>query len=143
MGGASAWHLGTHHAGQWCAMSPGAGFCETAIYAGVFGAGKEPPPWWEQSLFHYTNATDYAANLANNPLRAYSGEIDPQRARADMMEKICATEGVKRERLIGPQTAHKYEPGAKQQLAKWLDEKIAAGTPELAVAEEVMRAAAL
>ena len=108
MGGASTWHLGTHHAGQWCAMSPGAGFCETAIYAKVFDDKKEPPPWWEQSLYHYTNATDYAANLANNPLMAYSGEIDPQRASADMMEKICATEGVKMERLIGPQTAHKY-----------------------------------
>ncbi len=131
MGGASAWHLGTHHAGKWCAMSPGAGFCETAIYAKVFSDKSEPPPWWEQSLFHYTNAADYAANLANNPLMAYSGEIDPQRASADMMEKICATEGVKMERLIGPQTAHKYEPGAKQQLAKWLDEKIAAGTPAM------------
>ena len=131
MGGASAWHLGTHHAGQWCAMSPGAGFCETAIYAKVFNDKSEPPPWWEQSLFHYTNATDYAANLANNPLMAYSGEIDPQRASADMMEKICATEGVKMERLIGPQTAHKYEPGARAQLAKWLDEKIAAGTPAM------------
>ena len=103
----------------------------TAIYAKVFDDKKEPPPWWEQSLFHYTNATDYAANLANNPLMAYSGEIDPQRASADMMEKVCATEGVKMERLIGPQTAHKYEPGAKQQLAKWLDEKIAAGTPAM------------
>ena len=131
MGGASTWHLGTHHAGQWCAMSPGAGFCETAIYAKVFDDKKEPPPWWEQSLYHYTNATDYAANLANNPLMAYSGEIDPQRASADMMEKICATEGVKMERLIGPQTAHKYEPGAKKQLAAWLDEKIAAGTPAM------------
>ena len=131
MGGASTWHLGTHHAGQWCAMSPGAGFCETAIYAKVFDDKKEPPPWWEQALFHYTNATDYAANLANNPLMAYSGEIDPQRASADMMEKICATEGVKMERLIGPQTAHKYEPGAKKQLAAWLDEKIAAGTPAM------------
>ncbi len=131
MGGASAWHLATHHAGQWCAMSPGAGFCETAIYAKVFDGKGESPTWWEQALFHYTNATDYAANLANNPLMAYSGEIDPQRASADMMEKICATEGVKMERLIGPQTAHKYEPGAKKQLAAWLDERIAAGTPAM------------
>ena len=131
MGGASAWHLAAHHTGQWCAMSPGAGFCETAIYAKVFNDKSEPPPWWEQSLFHYTNATDYAANLANNPLMAYSGEIDPQRASADMMEKICATEGVKMERLIGPNTKHAYEPGAKKELAKWLDEKIAAGTPAM------------
>ena len=32
MGGASAWHLATHHAGLWCSASPGAGFAETAIY---------------------------------------------------------------------------------------------------------------
>src|SRR6185369_2651675 len=30
MGGASCWHLATHHAGLWAAASPGAGFAETA-----------------------------------------------------------------------------------------------------------------
>jgi pimeloyl-ACP methyl ester carboxylesterase len=131
MGGASTWHMATHHAGSWCAMSPGAGFCETAKYAGVFGAGKEPPPWWEQMLYRQYDATDYVRNLFNNPLMAYSGEIDPQRASADTMEKVCGEEGVKMERLIGPQTAHKYEPGAKKDLSKWLDQKIAAGTPAM------------
>ena len=31
MGGASAWHLATHHVGLWCGASPGAGFAETAL----------------------------------------------------------------------------------------------------------------
>jgi acetyl esterase/lipase len=42
MGGASVWHIATHHAGKWVAASPGAGFAETAIYAGVFKEGKAP-----------------------------------------------------------------------------------------------------
>jgi hypothetical protein len=41
---------------------------------------------------------------------AYSGEIDPQKASADLMEKTLAAEGMKLDRLIGPQTGHKYEP---------------------------------
>ena len=131
MGGASAWHLGAHHAGLWCAISPGAGFAESEIYAGVFSAKKEPPPWWEQMLFRQYNATDSAANLANSPVMAYSGELDKQIQSSDIMEKACTAEGVKMERLIGPKTEHKYEAGAKRDLAKWLDEKIAAGMPPM------------
>ncbi len=127
MGGASTWHLATHHSGTWCAASPGAGFAETPIYAKVFAEGKEPPPWWEQQLYHWYNATDYAANLFNCPTIAYSGEIDPQKQSADMMEKACAAEGLKLERIIGPNTAHKYEPGAKQQLAEKIDALAAKG----------------
>ena len=131
MGGASAWHLGAHYAGRWCAISPGAGFAESEIYAGVFSPKKEPPPWWEQTLFRQYNATDSAANLANTPVMAYSGELDKQKQAADIMEKACTAEGVKMEKLIGPKTEHKYEAGAKRDLAKWLDEKIAAGTPAM------------
>ncbi|HYF00972.1 MAG TPA: hypothetical protein VEJ18_18765, partial [Planctomycetota bacterium] len=36
MGGASAWHLGVHHAGLWAAVAPGAGFAETPVYARMF-----------------------------------------------------------------------------------------------------------
>jgi dienelactone hydrolase len=131
MGGASTWHLATHHAGMWCAMSPGAGFAETEIYADVFNPEKEMPPWWEQVLYRLYDATDYVANLSNNPLLAYSGEIDPQKKSADMMAAAAEKEGVKIERIIGPNTGHKYEPGARQQVAKWLDEQIAKGTPAM------------
>ena len=131
MGGASTWHLATHHAGMWCAMSPGAGFAETEIYADVFNPKKETPTWWEQTLYHLYDATDYVSNLSNNPLLAYSGEIDPQKKSADMMAAMAEKEGVKIERIIGPNTGHKYEPGAKQQVAKCLDEQIAKGTPTM------------
>lgn len=127
MGGASVWHLATHHAGMWAVASPGAGFAETATYAKVFAEGKEPPPWWEQVLWRCYNATDYAANLANTSLVAYSGEIDPQKQSADIMEKAMAGEGLKMERFVGPNTAHKYEPETKKQLAARFDELVAKG----------------
>ena len=56
MGGASAWHLGAHHAGKWCAISPGAGFADSEIYTKMFDGKKDAPPWWEQMLFRQTNA---------------------------------------------------------------------------------------
>ena len=127
MGGAAAWHFATHHAGLWAAASSGAGFAETAVYAKVFAEGKEPPPWWEQVLWRCYDATAYAGNLANTSLIAYSGELDPQKQSADIMEKAMAGEGLKLERFIGPNTAHKYEPETKKQIAARLDELIAKG----------------
>lgn len=131
MGGASVWHLAAHHASLWVAATPGAGFAETAVYTKAFAPDKDAPPWWEQMLWHLYDATDYAANLADTTLVAYSGEIDPQKQSADIMEKAAATEGVKIERIIGPNTAHKYEPGAKKELAHRLDELAAKGRDEV------------
>ncbi len=130
MGGASVWHLGAHYAWMWAAASPGAGFCETAIYTKAFAEGKEPPPWWEQTLWHLYDATDYVANLQNTAMIAYSGEIDPQRQSADLMEKAAAEAGFQLERIIGPNTGHKYEPGAKKVLDRRLEEEAAKGRPE-------------
>jgi hypothetical protein len=110
MGGASTWHLAVHHPSFWCAASPGAGFADTALYTHAFAPGKEPPTWWEQKLWRWYDATSYAGNLFNCPTIAYSGEIDPQKASADLMEQMMAAQNLKLERLIGPQTGHKYEP---------------------------------
>lgn len=131
MGGASAWHFAAHHSGLWCAASPGAGFAETAIYAGIFKEGKTPPPWWEQMLYRWYDATIYAGNLANVPVLAYSGELDPQKASADLMEKTLAAEGMKLDRLIGPKTGHKYEPGTKKELEAWLAARFSEGRKAL------------
>jgi len=127
MGGATAWHMGAHHAGLWAAASAGAGFAETAVYAKVFDPKKEVPPWWEQVLWRYYDAVDYAANLGNVPMVAYNGEIDPQRQSADMMDNAMTAEGLKLERLIGPNTAHKYEPETKKELSKRIDALVAKG----------------
>ncbi len=127
MGGASVWHLAVHHSGLWSSASPGAGFAETAIYTKALAPGKEPPPWWEQKLWHWYNATDVAGNLFNCPTIAYSGEIDPQKQSADLMEAAMAKEGLKLERFIGPQTAHKYEPATKEKLTARLEQIAAQG----------------
>ena len=65
MGGASAWHIGTHFAGLWAAVAPGAGFAESEQYLKLKLTGDSAPPWWEQKLFHLYDVTDYAANLYN------------------------------------------------------------------------------
>ena len=127
MGGASAWHLAAHHPGIWAVASAGAGFAETAIYAKVFDEKKEAPPIWEQMLWRLYDATAYAANFFNLPMIAYSGEVDPQKQSADIMEKTMAEEGLKLERLIGPHTAHKYEPETKKELSRRIDACIAKG----------------
>ncbi len=129
MGGASCWHLSTHYAGLWAAASPGAGFAETAIYAKVFAPGREAPPWWEQKLWHWYDATDDAANLFNTRLIAYSGGDDPQKQSADIMETAAAAEGLRLERLIGPNTGHKYEPATKKELDRRLLEQAVRGKP--------------
>ncbi|MBI2950272.1 MAG: prolyl oligopeptidase family serine peptidase [Verrucomicrobia bacterium] len=127
MGGASAWHMAAHHPGVWAVTSAGAGFAETAIYAKVFDQKKEAPPLWERTLWRLYDATACAANLANVPMIAYSGEIDPQKQSADIMEKAMAEEGLKLERLVGPNTAHKYEPETKKELSRRIDAAIAKG----------------
>ena len=120
MGGASTWHLATHHPGLWSSASPGAGFAEVANYQRAYLA-KEPPTWWEQKLWNWYSATTYAGNLFNVPTIAYSGELDPQKASADLMEQAMAAEGLKLERLIGPKTEHKYEPATKKELIARLE----------------------
>ncbi len=116
MGGAAAWHLGTHFAGMWAAVAPGAGFAETAEYNRIFAAGKTPPPWWEQVLYRWYDATLYAANLANTTTVAYSGELDGQKQAADIMLRFAEKEGLTFPYIIGPQTAHKYHPDAKPKI---------------------------
>ena len=121
MGGASTWHLATHHAGLWAAAAPGAGFAETAAYAKVFAPGKEPPTAWEQKLWGWYDATAYAQNLSHCPTIAYSGEIDPQKQAADVMAAALAQEGLTLPHLIGPGTAHKYHPEVRQDLTARLE----------------------
>ncbi len=121
MGGASAWDMGTHHAGMFAAVQPGAGFSETIEYLKLKLTGDATPPWWEQKLFHLYDATDYAVNLSNTSTVAYNGEIDPQKQAADKMEQAMAQEGLRMIRVVGPQTAHKYHPDSKIEIAGMLD----------------------
>jgi len=135
MGGGSAWHLATHHSGLWAVASPGAGFAETPIFTKASAPGKEVRPDWEQLLWRQYEGTGIAGNLANVPTLAYAGELDGQKEASDLMEAALAREGLKLERFIGPQTAHKYHPETKDALTRRLEELLARGRP--AVPSEV------
>ncbi len=116
MGGASTWHIAAHHAGEWAAAAPGAGFAETKEYKPGL-----PFTWWEEKLLHLTNATDYTLNLAQLPIVAYNGEIDPQGQSSDIMARYMAEDGMTLTRVIGPQTAHKYHPDSKVEISRLID----------------------
>ena len=128
MGGAAAWQFATHYTDLWAAASPGAGFSESQEFLHLAKTGElGKMPWYEKTLWHWYDCTDYAANLFNLPTIAYAGEIDPQKQASDMMEKAMAAEGLKLDRVIGPKTAHSYEKGARAELMKRLDEVLAKG----------------
>jgi pimeloyl-ACP methyl ester carboxylesterase len=128
MGGASTWQFGTHHAGLWAAVAPGAGFAETAEFFKVFAPGKTPPPWYEQVLWRWYDSTLYAANLSNTTVIAYSGELDAQKQAADIMTRYMKEEGLTLTHLIGPGVPHKYEPGTKPKIEELVTAAAAKGT---------------
>ena len=120
MGGAATWHMATHHAGLWAVAAPGAGFVDTAVFQKIFEKGP-PPTWYEVKLWHLYDSKDYAGNLFNCGVVAYSGEIDGQKQAADLMAKAMAAEGLELVHIIGPKTGHKYEPKAKEEVAQRVD----------------------
>ena len=86
MGGASVWQFGTHFAGKWAAINPGAGFGDTKEFMKLGTTPDKPlPPEWEQTLWKWYDSKDYVSNLANTTTVAYSGEVDGQKEAADLM----------------------------------------------------------
>ena len=126
MGGASAWSYTVHFADRWVAAAPGAGFAETEVFLRG-GLARQPQNAVQQTLWHMYDSTDYAANTFNVPIVAYSGEIDAQKQAADAMAAAMLEEGLKLEHIIGPNTGHSYEPGARQRLQDRLDQLAANG----------------
>ncbi len=118
MGGAATWHIGAHHAGQWAAIAPGAGFAEIAEYQKL-----KPSDFtdWERKLWQLYDATGYALNFFNTPLLAYSGEIDRQKQAADIMARHLSKEGMELAHVIGPKTEHRYHPDSKMEIEQKLD----------------------
>jgi hypothetical protein len=72
-------------------------------------------------LWHWYDSTDYAANLFNCPVIAYSGENDRQKQAADKMAAAMKNEGMKLVHLIGPRTGHRYEPKTREELNRRID----------------------
>lgn len=114
MGGAGVWHLGAHYPDRWAAMSPGAGFVDVRRYQGL--SDDDLPAWYEQALWGVYDVPDYARNLLNLPLVAYSGELDKQKQAADLMEAALLQEGLVMTHIVGPGVAHKYEPKAFSEV---------------------------
>ena len=127
MGGGSAWHLATHYPSLWAVASPGAGFAETPIFTKADAPNKEPRPWWERMLWTQYEATGIAGNLLNLPTLGYAGELDGQKEASDLMDAAMKKEGLRLERFIGPQTAHKYHDATKAVLTQRLEELLAKG----------------
>jgi hypothetical protein len=127
MGGAGCWHLAAHHAGWWAAAAPGAGFSETSEFLRLFQKEKLDPPWYERKLWHLYDSTDWAANLYNCPVVAYSGAKDVQKQAADAMDEAMKREGLSLVHLIGRLAAHSYEPTARAQINRRIDRLAARG----------------
>jgi acetyl esterase/lipase len=118
MGGASTWHLAVHHPTLWAAANPGAGFSETPEFLRVFQKEDLKPTWYERKLWHLYDCTDWAGNLYHCPTVAYSGEIDRQKQAADIMAEALREEGIELTHVIGPKTAHAYEPKARDEVER-------------------------
>ncbi|MEO7889642.1 MAG: hypothetical protein ABIW19_06520 [Vicinamibacterales bacterium] len=126
MGGASAWSYIVHFADRWVAGAPGAGFTETEVFLRG-DLRRQPQNAVQRKLWHMYDSTDYAVNTFNVPVVAYSGGIDGQKQAADAMATAMLAENLTLEHIIGPNTGHAYEPGARQQLQDRLDAIAAKG----------------
>jgi dienelactone hydrolase len=108
MGGAGAWHIGLHYPDKWAAVEAGAGFTETKKYAKL-----GPLVGYQEALLRIYDAVDYAANAQMVPMVGYGGEIDPQLQASINIQERLAVEHIEPPHmlfLIGPGTAHKWEP---------------------------------
>lgn len=128
MGGAAVWHIAAHYAGLWASAAPGAGFAETREYQKLNLADV---PWYEQKLWRLYDATDYALNLSNCPIVAYSGEKDRQIQAAQIMERSLKAEGIELVHVIGPGTEHKYHPDSIPEINRRIDPIVARGRDPL------------
>ncbi len=127
MGGAGAWHLGAHYSDRFVAVSPGAGFAETARYQNLT-PDKYPAPY-VQKLWSVYDVPGYTRNLFNLPVIAYSGENDKQIQAARVMEEAFEKEGKKLQHLIGPGMGHKYHPDVLKDLLSQLAKIAQDGKP--------------
>ena len=127
MGGAACWQFAVHYTDRWAAAAPGAGFSETPDFLKVFQSETLEPTWYEQKLWHMYDCTDWAANLAQLPTVAYSGDKDRQKQAADVMATALKAEGIELTHLIGPDTAHAYHSLTKLEVDRRIDSIMALG----------------
>ncbi len=114
MGGAGAWHIGLHRPDNFCAIGPGAGFTKTIGYASTLPAKL---PAYQEACLRIYDAVDYAENVFNVPVVAYSGEKDPQIDAARNIEKELKRLGLSMTHLVAPGLKHDF-PAAWQKKAE-------------------------
>jgi pimeloyl-ACP methyl ester carboxylesterase len=127
MGGAGAWHLGLHHPDEWAVFEAGAGYTETKVYA-----KKGPMPPYQEAALHYYDAVDYSLNGADVPFVGYGGEIDPQlqaskNIKAQLLKEGLNLADLRALFLVGPGTAHKWEPEAHKISEHFVEEALSKG----------------
>jgi dienelactone hydrolase len=123
MGGAGAWQIGLHFPDRWAAVEAGAGFTETKKYAKL-----GPLVGYQEALLRIYDAVDYAANAQMVPMVGYGGEIDPQLQASINIQERLAAEHIEPPHmlfLIGPATAHKWEPKSLAASNTFIDAVLA------------------
>jgi pimeloyl-ACP methyl ester carboxylesterase len=131
MGGAACWNFAVHYSGLWAAAAPGAGFSETPEFLRVFQKETLSPTWYEKKLWHLYDCTDWAINLSNCPVVAYSGEKDSQKQAADAMARALDAEGMKLVHIIGPGMGHGYDAASRKEIDRRIDAIAARGRDPL------------
>ncbi len=124
MGGAGTWHLGLHYPGDWCVISPGAGFTTTHGY--IKDLPEKLPPYQEACLRIY-DAVDYAENASNVPIVAYGGENDPQLQAARNIEEQLKKHSLTMKLLVAPGLKHEFPPQWQKKMAEARSEYITKG----------------
>lgn len=123
MGGAGAWHLGAHYADKWAVVHAGAGFVDVKRYQRL-GPDKMPSAM-EQTLWGTYDVPNYARNLLNVPVIAYSGQVDKQKDAADFMEEVLKTHGHELTHVVGPKMGHKYHKKSLVEVAAFIKKALA------------------
>ncbi|MGV3483023.1 MAG: prolyl oligopeptidase family serine peptidase [Planctomycetaceae bacterium] len=127
MGGAGVWHLAAHDPGRWFAANPGAGFVDTIQYQGWTEKFPYDPGHWGRPLMNWYDVIPWVDNLSNTKVVAYSGEVDKQRASAELMiaaakaSPVLREQGFEIEHIIGKDMGHKIDAPS----AAAIDERLA------------------
>lgn len=136
MGGAGTWHIGLRHPDKFIALQPGAGFTTTHGY--IANLSKMLPSPQEELLTIY-DAVNYAPNVANVPVVAYSGEIDKQRQAAVNIETQLEKLGLSNRmtHIVAPGLEHKFPPEWQKKVESLIVEFAGEGKARPHVPETV------
>jgi dienelactone hydrolase len=125
MGGAGAWHLGTHHPDRWASVGAGAGFSDTYRYQKVAEPFASPV---DETLRIY-DAVGYAMNLSDVPFITYGGEDDAQLLASQIMQEAATQVNAPLKALVGPKMGHKFDDASLKTFMAFLADGNKQGRP--------------